>query len=230
MKHKYSSPPQGFCKALTPEAHNFPFQIVKVRVRFPLLQGCFLDHGISPSHFNILKRPSLWVGRCGFHANAGLWIELSELPGRWHCSLSQTRLLKKTNDLTVLSFLPVGHIQAGLESPNIRRMRGTGVERSGTDVRAWTENESFFLSVFWRGICHISGLKSRYPSACWGELNSVIIEIDMLCLAGNINTLRQQQTANAPPWVLKWNGSTGLLQRRQQHDSNPCSVSLLTRQ
>lgn len=124
----------------------------------------------------------------------------------------KSRLLNKTNDLTVLSFLPVGHIQAGLESPNIQRMRGTEVEHSGTDVRAWTENESF-LSVFWRGICHISELKSLYPSACWGELNSVIIEIDMLCLAGNINTSCHQQTANAPPWVLKWNGSTCLLQR-----------------
>lgn len=147
MKHKYSSPPQGFCKALTPEAYNFPFQIVEVRIRFPLLQGGFLDHGISPLHLNILKRPSLWVGRCGFHANAGLWTELSELPGRSQCSLSQTRLLNKTNDLTALSFLPVGHIQAGLESPNIQRMRGAEVEHSGTDVRAWTENESF-LSVF----------------------------------------------------------------------------------
>lgn len=230
VKHKYSSPPQGFCKALTPEACNFPFQIVEVRIRFPLLQGGFLDHGISPLHLNILKRPSLWVGRCGFHANAGLWTELSELPGRSQSSLSQTRLLNKTNDLTALSFLPVGHIQAGLESPNIQRVRGAEVEHK-RDRRPsvnwkWIVFECF--SEEGSATPQGSNLYVRPPvEESWTPL--------LLKLTCCVLRAMLIHGVNNRQHMLHLECSNEMVQRvccsaTQQHDSNPCSVSLLTRQ
>lgn len=106
------------------------------------------------------------------------------------------------------SFLLVCH---WLKSP--KSQRRTELERSRSDVWVWTETKSFWGSLK-RDLAHFS--QSSYwngrTASCRPHKYSV-----------------STTDSNSPPWVLKWNGVTCLLQQ-QRHDSNPCSVSLLTLQ